>query len=298
MGNHLGYPLGDPAGIVDQLAPYSMTARYLVGAVILLYAIWTDLTERRVANPVWLITLIIGLVLIGVDFLYGDPPVFWLIGAPVVGLFAYILWRLGLIFGGADAKCVISFAVLCPFPPALVTTAGDVYPHLGAITPAAVTMFTNAVLITIAIPVFYLLVNLARGRFHPVAMFLGTRMPLDRVADEPVWVMEWVEPRAEAAVGEEGPNLQETSEDPDLSPQGLPEIEKDEVEGARVRLRYFPTRAGDYPRNLARLQALGVNEVWVTPKVPFMVPLFLGWITAWTAGDLLMGLVLQITGLL
>lgn len=298
MGNHVGYPLGDPAEIVEQLAPHSMTLRYLVGSVILLYAIWTDLSERRVANPVWLVTLVIGLVLIGVDFLYGDPPVFWLLGAPVVGLFAYILWRLGLIFGGADAKCVISFAVLCPFPPALVTTANDIYPLLGAISPAAVTMFTNAVLITIAIPVFFLLVNVARGRFHPVAMFLGTRMPLERVAKEPVWVMEWVEPHPDAPEVEEGPNLQETHEDPDLSPAGLPVVDEQEVEGAHVRLRYFPTRAGDYARNLARLQKLGVEEVWVTPKVPFMVPLFLGWIAAWTVGDLLMGLVLQITGLL
>lgn len=294
MSGHAGSVLPDTVNLVQQLAPYSMTARYLIGSAILLYAIWTDLTSRRVANEVWLVTLVIGLILIAYDFFFGDPPFFWLLGAPFVMIFAYSLWRLRLLFGGADAKCVIAFAVLCPFPPAIVTTAGDVYPHLVALTPAAVTMFTNAVLLTIAVPLFYFIVNLVRGRFHPLAMFLGTRMALARVAEEPVWVMEWVEP-APGADHEEGPTLEETSEDPDLTPEGLPKIDDDEVQGATIGLRYFPTRAGDYARNLARLQALGVDEVWVTPKIPFMVPLLLGWLVAWTFGDLLMSLVLAVT---
>lgn len=294
MVSHEGV-LFDPVTLVDLLAPHSMTVRYLVGSVILLYAIWTDLTERRVANEVWLVTLVIGILLVGYDIVWGGPPLFWLLSAPLVGVFAYSLWRLGLIFGGADAKCVIAFAVLCPFPPAIVTMGGQVYPHLGAFTPAAVTMFTNAVLVTIVVPFFYFLVNLLRGRFHPVAMFLGTRMALSRVAQEPVWVMEWVKPGPDAPEAEEGPTLEETSQDPDLSPEGLPVVPQEEVQDATVRLQYFPTRAGDYARNLARLQAMGVKEVWVTPKIPFMVPLFIGWILAWTAGDLIMALVLAIT---
>lgn len=291
MGAHAGYNLPDPGLLVEQLAPHSMTARYIAGSVILLYAIWTDLSQRRVPNPVWVVTLVIGVLLIIVDVVLGQPPYFWILGAPLVGIFAYSLWRLGLLFGGADAKAVIAFAVLCPFPPALVTTAGTVYPHLVTLSPAAVTMFTNAVVITIAIPVFYFIVNIARGRFHPVAMFLGTRMALSKVATEPVWVMEWVEPNPQAQT-EEGPSLMETPEDPDLSPEGLPDVDPQEVDNAQVRMKYFPTRAGDYARNLARLQKMGIKEVWVTPKVPFMVPLFLGWVVAWTAGDLIVSGVL------
>jgi archaeal preflagellin peptidase FlaK len=294
---HAG-PFLDTVRLVEMLAPHSMTLRYIIGSLVLLYAIWTDLTQRRVANEVWLVTLVIGILFVGYDVLIGNPPLFWLLGAPLVAVFAYSLWRLGLLFGGADAKCVIAFAVLCPYPPALVTIAGVAYPHFGAITPAAITMFTNAVLLTLAIPLFYLIINLARGRLHPVAMFLGTRMKLSRAAEEPVWVMEWVKPSPEAEAGEEGPSLQETTEDPDLSDEGLPQITPEEIEGATVRLHYFPTRAGDYARNLARLKAMGVDEVWVTPKVPFMVPLFLGWLLAWTAGDLVMNLVLWVTGAL
>lgn len=297
MGGHGAYNLPDAGLIVEQLAPHSMTVRYIAGSIILLYAIWTDLTERRVPNPVWAVTLAIGVLMILVDVFFGDPPYIWIFAAPLVGVFAYSLWRLGLLFGGADAKCVIAFAILCPFPPALVTTAGTVYPHLVTLTPAAVTMFTNAVVLTIAIPVFYLLVNLVRGRLHPLAMFLGTRMPLSKVATEPVWVMEWVEP-APQVDSEEGPSLMESSEDPDLTPEGLPEVAPEEIEGAKVAMKYFPTRAGDYARNLARLQKMGVEEVWVTPKVPFMVPLFFGWLVAWTAGDLIVSIVLYASGIL
>ncbi|MBW3583645.1 MAG: hypothetical protein KY455_11155, partial [Euryarchaeota archaeon] len=67
------------------------------------------------------------------------------------------------------------------------------------------------------------------------------------------------------------------------------------LEGARVRLRYMPTR-GDYALNLARLKALGVEEVWATPKIPFMIPLFLGFLTAFLVGDLILSGTLWFSG--
>ena len=60
------------------------------------------------------------------------------------------------------------------------------------------------------------------------------------------------------------------------------------LEGAKVRLVYMPTRAGDYALNLARLKAMGTDKVWATPKIPFMIPLFLGFVAAFLIGDVIM----------
>lgn len=292
------YPFQDPASILATLAPSSMWARFFFGGIILLYAIWTDMRARRVPNEVWLITLAGGVVLAVYDWFRGDPPVIYLLLAPVIMAVAYLLWRVRLLFGGADAKCIMAYALLIPYPPALFG-AGVAWPHLIAFFPFAVTMLTNAVTFTLLVPLLYFVTNLFRGHVHPIAMWLGRRVPLERVFTEPVWVMEWVRPAPGAAEGvEEGPALADTTEDPDLDPDGLPHIDPATIEGADVRLHYVPTRAGDYALNLARLKALGIDEVWVTPKVPFMVPLFLGFLTAWIVGDLILSAVFWASGML
>lgn len=295
----VAYPFQEPAALLETLAPYSMWARFFIGGIILLYAIWTDMRERRVPNEVWLVTLALGVLLALYDWLRADPPVIYFLVTPVIMAVAYLLWRVRLLFGGADAKCIMSFALLIPYPPALVAGDGTQWPHLFAFFPLAVTMLTNAVAFTLLVPLLYFVTNLFRGDLHPLAMWLGRRVPLERVFHEPVWVMEWVRPAPGAAAEvEEGPSLDETTEDPELDDEGLPQIDPATIEGARIRLHYMPTRAGDYALNLARLRALGVEEVWVTPKVPFMVPLFFGFLTAWLAGDLIMSAVFWVTGVL
>lgn len=291
------YPFWQPADLVGVLAPGSMMLRFLMGGAILLYAVWTDLMHRRVKNEVWVVTLVIAALLGLYDIFYGSPPLAYFVYAPIVMAVAYFMWRLRLLFGGADAKCVMAYALLVPFPPALVTSAGAVYPHLPAFLPLAVTMLTNAVVFTLAIPVAYFFLNLSRGHMHPAAMFLGTRMPLERVFTEPVWVMDWVKPAPGAADDvEEGPSLADTTEDPDLDDDGLPHVDRASLEGARVKLVYMPTRAGDYALNLARLRALDIKTVWATPKVPFMIPLALGFVTAFIVGDLITAVTLWAAG--
>lgn len=291
------YPLGIGVEFLDTLAPGSLWARYLLGSIVLLYAIWTDLTARRVSNRVWLVTLGLGALLGAYDLILGTPPTIFFILVPVIMALAYLMWRLRLLFGGADAKCIMAFALLAPYPPLLAAGDGTLWPHLIAFLPVAVTMLTNAVAFTILIPFGYFLLNLLRGNLHPLAMWLGRRVPLEQVFTEPVWVMEWVRPAPGAADDvAEGPALAETSEDPDLDDDGLPRIDPETLIGATVRLHYMPTRAGDYALNVARLRALGIEEVWVTPKIPFMVPLFFGWLATWLVGDLILHAVFWASG--
>lgn len=291
------YPVYLPSEILAFLPPYSMWLRFLLGSVILLYAVWSDLLHRRVKNEVWIVTLVLGGLLAGYDLLQGAPPTAYLIGVPIIMAVAYGLWKVRLLFGGADAKCIMAFALLVPYPPALAAGDGTLYPHFIAFLPTAVTMLTNAVMLTLFIPVGYFLLNVVRGNFHPVAMFLGTRVKLERVFEDPVWVMEWVHPKPGTADDvEEGLALDQTSEDPDLDDEGLPTVDAATIEGADVRLHYMPTRAGDYALNLARLRKMDIDTVWVTPKVAFMIPLFLGFLLSFLAGDVIMSAMLYFTG--
>lgn len=283
----------DPETVVAQTAPGSMTLRFFIGSFILLYAIWTDLLARRVSNRVWLVTLVIAALLGVYDLFWGSPNLLYWYLAPGVMALAYVLWRLRLLFGGADAKCVMAFALLVPYPPALLG-GGSVYPHLAGWLPLALSMLMNAVVFTLAIPITFALYNLLTGRVHPIAMFLGTRVPFERVLERPVWVMDWVVP-AEARTEEVVGDVTDREEDEPLDEEGLPIVDPDTLEGARVRLRYMPTR-GDYDLNLARLKALGVEEVWATPKIPFMIPLFLGFLTAFLVGDLILSGTLWFSG--
>ncbi len=290
------FGLPDAASVLSQVSNGAMWFRFLFGGGVLLYAIWLDLKYRRVPNWVWLATAAVGLVFIAVDIAAGSPAWVWFAWIPVVIVVTYALWWFRLLFGGADAKCVMAFAILVPYPPALMAGDGGLWPHLPAFMPTAATMLFNAVLFTLVIPISYAVMNAARGNLHPAAMFLGRRVPLASVYDDPVWVMDWVDVAPENEPEEEEPSLDEMEDDPVLDRDQLPALAENELDGATIRLHYMPTRAGDYVRNLARLEAMGVTEVWVTPKVPFMVPLMLGYVGAFVIGDVLVSLTLWLGG--
>ncbi|HYS70937.1 MAG TPA: A24 family peptidase C-terminal domain-containing protein, partial [Thermoplasmata archaeon] len=57
----------------------------------------------------------------------------------------------------------------------------------------------------------------------------------------------------------------------------------------------FPKRRADPAGQVARLRARGIKRVWVTPQIPFMVPLLVGFGLAFVMGNLLVGL-LGLTG--
>ncbi|HUR62063.1 MAG TPA: prepilin peptidase [Candidatus Thermoplasmatota archaeon] len=96
----------------------------------------------------------------------------------------------------------------------------------------------------LGVPLAMLAWNLAHGRFVLPAMLLGAPMDLERARRAHVWPMQ--EP----------------------APTG------------GLRWRYLRHVGSDVEARLDALQAAGVARPWVTPKVPFMLPLMLG-VAAW-----------------
>lgn len=218
--------------------------RYAVAVAMLLIASWLDLQERRVRNPFWFPFLAIAGVFLILDLaLLGPSAAFaWRWGTAVAtcGL-VYVLWYLGLLYGGADAKGLMVVALLLPVAP------GDL---LVSITPAVDTL-VNGILFTLVLPVGFALTNAVKGRFGP-AMFLAVRMSIEEARGAFVWPMD--------RVGGDG----------------------------RIRVRYLQRRSEDMEAVYGELVDAGVEEVWATPKVPFMIPMTLGLLAAAAFGNLLL----------
>ena len=146
------------------------------------WAAWRDVRTRRLPNRLWYPLLAVGgltllwdawvhLPATGVD----DRLFFVRVGVSllVVVPLAYGLWWLGG-FGGADAKALMTLAVLLPTYPVYYLPWGaypQVVTNLGVFS---MTVLTNAVLVGVAYPIYLGVRNTLRGDRSRI-MFFGRR---------------------------------------------------------------------------------------------------------------------------
>lgn len=228
--------------------------RLFLGTVLLAFASYTDWMWRRAPNVLWLILAGAGVVLLAVEAVLTWDTVraqwAYLAFVPAFWVAILVFYRYGLIAGGADAKALLALGILAPFPLDL----GAGLPLLQSPLPGSFVIMANSLLAFLLIPVTLFLLNLVRGDFAIPAAFLGTRVPVEGFEDRHAWPMQVLE------------------------------------EGV-LRMRYFASRnAGPLEEELEALRAAGVKTLWATPKVPYMIPLLVGFILAFTAGDVLLGL--------
>lgn len=157
---------------------------------------------------------------------------------PLWILFIFLLYRLDVIKGGADAKALVTLAVLFPlYPPAV---AGPGQPLFDTLTfPFFVSVLMMAAVFSIAVPLYLFFTNLATGSARLPHMLLGFRKGTQSVDLRKEWLLEI----------------------PDGS--GMP-----------VRLKKLGSV--DEKSELERVRALGWREIWITPKIPFIVPMTAG----------------------
>jgi preflagellin peptidase FlaK len=282
-----------------------------------------DIRTRRVPNWAWLPLLALGVALLAWDFLtvlWGpralDAGVFALRAAISIGVVAplgLLFWRVGA-FGGADAKAL---AVLCLLFPSVPTYRFSTVTLPLAETSGvfSLTVLTNAALVGGTIPLILFARNALAGRVAVVS-FLG----------HPICWREIPETHGRLLAGANeleggldldalrmylrwrGASLEALRAAPDRSrdPASLPRERPAPGDGSIDPLADGGERAdpwgaaafldateGDaYGTTPARLRAaLDVlvrrDRLWVTPGIPFLVPLFLGLCLALAYGDLL-----------
>ena len=231
--------------------------RLVTGSGFLVYASVLDLTTRRVPNGVWVALASCAALLFVVDVAVTER-FGWLHLAVAAGIaaLAYVLWFFHLLAGGADAKALMALGVLLP---ASIDWewAGRTFPVWDSPLPGALVVLANGLVLFAFAPFALFAYNASRGDVRFPVMFLGYAMPREDAAARFVWIVDAID------------------------------------DAGTRRQMLFPSRTTeeDYATNLARLRQAGVDRVWVTPKIPFMLPLLFGYLVAFTVGDVLFHLV-------
>jgi len=174
-----------------------------------------------------------------------------LLAIPIVMIVIVVLYMLDLIRGGADAKALIALAVLFPFYPVIAEIPlilGN--ETLQTLFPFSLSVLVNAAILVVFLPLAFLVTNLVRGDTKFPQVFVGYRMSIESIANQHVWLME----RA--------------------------------VDGSHV-FYTRPKMEEDLRVELDRLREIGVSRAWVTPKIPFIVPMLAGLFLATIVGNLL-----------
>ena len=246
--------------------------RVLLSVAMLGYASWSDLRTREVSDLTWLVFGGLGLVLDLYEVATGELN---LLNLAVPILFStalsFALGYLGL-FGGADFKAFVALALLQPYQPRILRPALDavsvVYP---------LTVFSNSALAGASSAIILLIKNLSSARSgvslfddHKsespwrkfIIMISGVKVRLDSVRGPPFQYP------LEAPPGEEGADRRLVL---------MPDIEDDEE-----ALEVF-----------RRLRSAGVEEVWVSHTLPFLVFIFIGFLSALLLGDVALWILKQ-----
>ncbi len=121
-------------------------------------------------------------------------------------------------------------------------------------------ILVNASLAALVFPIVFVVWNLVRGDIAVPAMLFGTRMARAKAEQRFVWPMQ---------------RLVETDE------------------GLRLRWRFWQRPSEGLDAVYGRLRVAGIDMVWVTPKIPFMIPLTVGAIVAWRFGNVVLWVLLR-----
>jgi preflagellin peptidase FlaK len=197
-----------------------------------------------------------------------DPAPLWrATGSVTVILLALALYYLRLLHGGGDAKALMTLAVLFPTAP----LAGGAFPLIALppeadmVFPFALVVLIDAALLVVLIPVVFLAMSAMRGPLRlPEALF-GHPVPVEAYDERRMWL------------------LHEAGEDGTLRRHLWPRRSKAAAE-ARARA-------------LEAFRARGDAMVYVSPKLPFMVPMLGGLLVATVVGNIVMGLMWALAGL-
>ena len=63
----------------------------------------------------------------------------------------------------------------------------------------------------------------------------------------------------------------------------------EKIKDGKRKLVYMP-KDFNVDEELAEFEKLGITEIWVTPKIPFMIPLLAGFLATFVLGDILLHL--------
>jgi len=199
-------------------------------------------------------------------------------------LIIYGMYYIRLLHGGADAKGMMVLTLLVPFHPEIA-----MFPLWEADVRAVELIFTFPVaILTMSViafaflPVGMIIYNLARGDFGK-AMFFGYKMPIKEIPGKHVWLMD-------QPLYKPDPTIKLMTMVGEAA--GIGTWLREQSYTGKRKLIIFPKRKtpDQMAVDLKILEKEGVDRVWITPKIPFMVGMLGGYVIAFLGGNLLFAL--------
>ncbi len=246
--------------------------KVLVCIPFLLYSCYSDIKTRRVSNETWVMMFAAGFIFVIYDILNNGAlqVIRMAVSFLLIFGFVYILFYFNA-FGGADAKALIVISLLIPTYP-MLEIAGTMLPTQG-IPPISLftfTVFGNSVILTVIVPLGLFLYNLTQPSLSktlrkPYYMFIGYRCPISGLNREHIRLIEAYEQDDDGRVAFHF-TTGGTSLDADVIVQLQDHIKRGLID----------------------------DRVWVTPGLPFMIPITAGFITAVVYGDLIFQLTMSL----
>lgn len=204
--------------------------------------------------------------LLGIYLYHTDMLFCTLISVLAMVLLFYLLYMFDIIKGGADAKALIFLSILFPhypaisllshglplIPPMMLGSFSGILTWEQIFLPFSLLIAMAAPLVSLIVPLSLVIFNLLKGDIEfPQALF-GYRIPLSEVKRHHVWLMERV------------------------------------VDG---RIKISPFVREDEDIQIPLLRDMGVEEVWVNPKEPFLIFIAAGLVLTLLLGDIFLGIV-------
>lgn len=231
--------------------------KIVLGGAVLTHASYLDIKKREIEEWHWIILAIVGFIhAIYLSFTFQSIRPILLTGGIFLVMFgiALLLFYLGL-FGGGDGKILMGLGALLP------TLSGKDY----AFGVFPISVFDNALILSICLPIVILFYNLSRkdspkeydsGRLKKIlAMMVGYRLKTEKLSDKFYPLEEF-------------------------------------KEGKRTIRLFIGDLDFDVTKYKDELTKKGIDNLWATPGLPFVVPLALGYFVAIFFGDLMLRLVM------
>ena len=220
----------------------------IAGSVMILFFILLDVEPPRVVWAVYVAVMAVMFVY-PVVTAFDDQTVRRLLVIPVCFVIFYALFVFGVLRGGADAKCLMVMAMMF-----------QTYPEVWDLPLIAVPSFDIQVVLSFPIAVLF------HASLFSFAWLFWTVIRKIHRRDDPVdmYTLSWYRMSiAEARRSHVWPK-------------------QDAVDGFIVNVRGIPDEGA-----LDRLEAAGAKDVWVTPIIPFMIPITVAVAFILTVGSLL-----------
>jgi preflagellin peptidase FlaK len=227
----------------------------------LLYSCYSDIKTRRVTNRLWLVMLAGGVFFVLYDIMTKGTQYIMLLflSAGLIFVLVYILFQLGT-FGGADAKSLIVISIILPSYPVFSAFGFDFPLNKPLLDLFSFGILGNAVMLTVVVPLGLAVYNTSRMGLHidnPLYIFIGYKSRISDLADKHIKL-----------------------------------IQSFEEENGLVKFRFRRGGVEIDETVISKLKVLsekGIinDEVWVTPGLPFMIPITLGFFVTVVYGDMI-----------